>query len=269
MYMMRRKARSTAVFPLVGAAVVFFSGCATKSDLRDLQDEIRALAARQDSVLAELRLETMSTQDTIRTQTDQIFDFRGEITRQLQSIAQGQTRLEAIAGENQRGIAVLRDQLARGAPGGVVSGPTLPRDSAVGPGTGRETVAGTGGSAEQLWAAAREQHQRGSLSTAQRAYEQFLQENPNSPLVPDAHFYLGDILEQQNRPEDAIEEFQEVQRLSPSSPRVPDALFRIAKLQQDMGHTDEAKATLQRIINTYSDAPIALLARDLLSEIDK
>ncbi len=60
-----------------------------------------------------------------------------------------------------------------------------------------------------------------------------------------------------------------MQRLSPSSPRVPDALYRIAKLQQDMGNTDEARATLQRIINTYSDAPIAMLARDMLSEIDK
>jgi tol-pal system protein YbgF len=105
------------------------------------------------------------------------------------------------------------------------------------------------------------------LSTAQRAYEQFLQQYPNSPLVPDAHFYLGDILAQQNRPEDALEEFQEVQRLNPSSPRVPDALYRIAMLQRDLGETDDAKATLQRIINTYPEEPIALLARDLLAEI--
>jgi TolA-binding protein len=30
---------------------------------------------------------------------------------------------------------------------------------------------------------------------------------------------------------------------------------------------DDAKATLERIINTYPDASIAMLARDLLAEI--
>jgi tol-pal system protein YbgF len=262
--MMRRKQRSAAAW-VVMATVAALSGCATKSDLRDLEDEIHALAARQDSVLTELRRETMSTQDTIRTQTDQIFDFRGEITRQLQLIQQSQTRLEAIAGENQRGIATLRGQAVSGRPPTTGGGLQL-ADSAGRP-SGNETVAGTGGNAAQLWAVARDQHQRGSLSTAQRAYEQFLKENPNDPLAPDAHFYLADILSQQNRPEDALEAFQEIQRLYPTSDKVPDSLYRIAVLQHQMGKNDDAKATCQRIINTYPDATSALLARDLLAEI--
>jgi TolA-binding protein len=78
---------------------------------------------------------------------------------------------------------------------------------------------------------------------------------------------MADILSQQDRPEDAIEAFLEVQRLYPTADRVPDALFRAAILQRDMGDTDEARQTLQRIINTYPDAPMAMLARDLLEEI--
>lgn len=256
---------------VMGAGVLTLGGCATKSDIRDLQTEVRdqlaALAARQDSLLAELHVETISTQDTLRTQSDQIFDFRGEITRQLQAIAQGQTRLEALVGENQRGIASVRDQLAnlRRFPTGTVQAP--PVDSASTTTGGGETVAGTGGNAEQLWAAAREQHQRGSYSTAQRAYEQFLEEYPNHPLAPDAHFYLADILQQEDRPEDALEAFLEIQRLYPTAARVPDALYRAAILQRELGDTEAAQATLQRIINTYPDASIAMLARDLLEEI--
>jgi tol-pal system protein YbgF len=128
-------------------------------------------------------------------------------------------------------------------------------------------VAGAGGNAEQLWAVAREQHQRGSFSTAQRAYAQFLEEYPSHPLAPEAHFFLADILAQQDRPEDAIDAFLEIQRLYPTASRVPDALFRVAILQRDLGNTGEARTTLERIINTYPDAPMALLARDLLEEI--
>jgi tol-pal system protein YbgF len=114
---------------------------------------------------------------------------------------------------------------------------------------------------------AREQHQRGSFSTAQRAYAQFLQEYPSHALAADAQFYLGDILVQQSRPEDGLAAFLQVQTLYPTAPRVPDALYRAAIIQRELGRNDDAKATLQRIINTYPDASIAMLARDLLAEI--
>lgn len=246
----------------VALATVTLGACATKSDIRDMHTEIRSLAARQDSLLAQLRVETMSTQDTLRTQSDQLFDFRGDIARQLQAMSQSLLRLEALAGENQRSLVIMRDQLARGGATTAVR-----PDSAGAGGLAPETVGGAGGNADQLWGVAREQHQRGSLSTAQRAYQQFLQENPNDPRAPDALFYMADILESQDRPEDATARFLEIQRLHPTSARVPDALYRAARLQIELDETEEARATLQRIINTYSDAPIAMLARDLLDEI--
>lgn len=247
------------------------SGCATKGDIRTLQTEFRAevtrVAARQDSLLQELRFLNSTTQDTLRTQADQIFDFRGEITRQIQSITQTLSRLEALAGENQRGIASIRDQLAnlRRLPTGPAQTPMV--DSTQAMSTNPETVSGTGGNAEQLWNVAREQHQRGQFATAQRAYEQFLEENPSHALAPDARFFLADILTQLDRPDDALEAFQEILTLYPTAAKVPDALYRIAVLQQEAGDEDDARATLERIINTYPDATIALVARDLLAEL--
>jgi tol-pal system protein YbgF len=112
-----------------------------------------------------------------------------------------------------------------------------------------------------------QQYQRGSLNTAQRAFTQFLQEFPSHALAADAQFFMADILVQQDRAEDALAGFLQVQTLYPTAARVPDALYRAAVLQREMDRDDDARATLQRIVNTYPDAPIAMLARDLLAEI--
>jgi tol-pal system protein YbgF len=278
MCIMRRNARIPAARALgVVAAAVFLGGCATKSDVRSLQielrDELRAQAARQDSLLALLRRETASTQDTLlRTQSDQLFDFRGDITRVLQALQQGQARLEAMVGENQRGIAAMRSQ-------GVVAG--RPTGAAplvdVGPSTGpvagatggNETVAGVGGgNADQLYNIARDQDQRGSLAAAQQAYEQFLADYPNDARAPDGYWFLGDLLERQNRPDDALEKFQEIPTRWPTAARVPATLFRIARIQVDLGDRDDARATLERLVNTYPDSDMASFAREMLEDLN-
>ncbi|MGD8601864.1 MAG: tetratricopeptide repeat protein [Gemmatimonadota bacterium] len=260
---------------VVLAAALVLGGCATKSDIRELQtevrEELRAQAVRQDSLMMLLTRATASTQDTLRTQGDQLVDFRGDITRLLQSVSQSMQRLEALVGENQRGIAALRSQGVGGGgvavapgPGGIPSGD----DTVAAPG-GSETLAGVGGgsNAEELYGIARDQHQRGSLSAAQQAYEQFLEEYPNHPLAADAQFFMADILEQQDRPEDALQSFLGIPSLYPTASRVPEALYRAGILQADLGQTDEARSTLQRLMNTYPDSGVALLAREKLEEL--
>ncbi|MDX1492515.1 MAG: tetratricopeptide repeat protein [Longimicrobiales bacterium] len=258
--------RTTARVITALAVAVVSGGCAMKGDIRTLQEEIRSVAARQDSLITMLAIETQQTQDTLRTQTNQMFDFRGDIARRLQQIEQSLARLEAIAGENQRGMAAVRDQLANLRRGGVTTTPQtggttsgLPRDETL--------VSGGGGNADQLWGAAGQQRDRGSLNSAARAYEQFIAEHPDDARAPDAYWYLGDLRSQQDRPEDALRAFLQIQQLFPTSPRVPEALYRAALLHEEMGDLDEARAVLERIMNTYPDALVSSLAREKLREI--
>lgn len=246
---------------LTAAAVVLMSGCATKGDLRNLQTEIRALSARQDSLMDDLRRGMLSTQDTIRGQSLQLFDFRGEIFRQLREISDGLARVEALSGENQRSIAGVRDQMAnlRRAP---VSGPVEGAEAGV-----TEPAGGGGGDAQGIFNAAVGQFNRGSLATARSAFQQFLLAYPGHTLAPDARFYLADILVQENRIEDALDAFLEIPQMFPTAGKVPDAMYRAARLQVELGQTSEARATLERIVNTYPGTGVAVLAEELLREI--
>ena len=94
-----------------------------------------------------------------------------------------------------------------------------------------------------------------------------LEELLEAAQVEEVDGILADILEQQKRPQDALETFQNIQRLYPTSPKVPEALYRIAELQIELDDVSGAKATLERIMNTYPGSMMAMLARDRLDEI--
>jgi tol-pal system protein YbgF len=108
---------------------------------------------------------------------------------------------------------------------------------------------------------------RGSVNTARRAFESFLAEYPDHRLAPSSQFFLGDILDQQNRLDDAIEAFLRVTQLYPASDRVPQALYRIGAIYGLQGNVDQAETYLERVVNTYPDSGAAELARELLREI--
>ena len=100
--------------PVWIAAIIFVAGCATKSDIRDLQvelqAELRVLAERQASLIAQLQIEANSTRDTLRNQSVQISDLRGDISQKLREIGESLVTLEVLAGENQRAITESEDR---------------------------------------------------------------------------------------------------------------------------------------------------------------
>ncbi len=256
---------------LTTAAVLVLGGCATKGDLRDLQTEIRSLAVRQDSLIAQLRVDALSTQDTLRETTDQLVDFRGDISRRLREISEALGQLEAMVGQNGRAISGVRDQLAniRRAPAGQPGGGTdvMTADPMSGGGVAGPQDAPSEGPVE-LYNAAIRQYNRGSVRTARIGFEDFLRRYPNDELAPAAHFYLADLLVQEDRLDEAEDAFGEIPELFPTSDWVADALYRIALIQVEEEREDDARATLERLLNSYPDDPdVSDLARDLLDEL--
>ena len=244
----------------LAAALLLSAGCATKRDVRDLRTEMRALGARQDSILAQLARQNSATQDTLRRQTNQLFEVRGDVSRQLQRILEELTELRELAGQNQRTIAALRDQIE-----------TMRRPAAE-PAMGEAIVGaepmGDPNAAQVMYEAALERYQRGSQpTTALRMLRDFVQQYPNHPNAPDARYYLADILVQQEELEDAIAAFNQIAELHPGSARVPDALYRVALLEIERGNRTRARQLLERIVESYPDSETVTLAREKLREL--
>ena len=243
----------------LAAALLLSAGCATKRDLRDLRVELRALSARQDSILAALARQNRVTQDTLRQQTNQLFEIRGDVSRQLQRILDDLSTLTELTGQNQRAIASIRDQLE----GLRMRGPEPE------PGAGEAIVAGqpTGGSdPSELYDVAFRQYQSNNIGAAQAAFRDFVQQYPSHDLTPKARFYLADILEQQEKVDEALAAFEEIAELHPTSDTVPDALYGAGMLQVEKGNRAEARRLFQRVVNTYPESNAAGPARQ---ELDK
>jgi tol-pal system protein YbgF len=244
----------------VAVALLLSAGCATKRDLRDLRDELRVLSARQDTILAALARQNAVTQDTLRQQTNQLFEIRGDVSRQLQRILDELSTLRELTGQNQRSIASVRDQLE-----GL-------RVRAAEPAVGSEAIVGVQpggdtGDPDLTYQAGLDLYQRGSLDTAQRAFQAFVDTYGNHASAPDARWYLADILETQGKTQEAIAAFNRIPELHPSSERVPGALYRSALLEIVRGNRDEARRLLERVVNSYPESLSAGPAAEKLREL--
>lgn len=247
------RSRGRGVSVAAVALALTLPACATKSDIRDLQDEIRQLAVRQDSALARLAEVSEANRDTLQVQSRQLFEMRGQVAQEFLQIQDQLVTIQELTGQSQRNLQALRDQIES-------------RQRALSE-AGPDEVSASAGGAENLYNTALSHLQRGSLTTARSAFTQFLETYPNHTLAADAHFYLADILEQESRLEEAIERFGRIAERFPTSPRVPDALYRVGRLHMQLGRTREARSFLERVVNTYPDSGAAVLAREALSEI--
>lgn len=244
----------------LGLVTLLQAGCATKSDVRELESQLLDALRRQEQMIETLQQLAQATRDTVGANSESLFELQGTTNRQLLDIQDQLITLQELAGQSQRNLAALRDQLERQRQATV----TVPIPEGDDPAGGE---APGGDQALQLFNAGETNYERGSLGTARRAFQQFLQAYPTHAQAPDAQYYLADILVQENRLDEAIAAFERVPELYPSAERVPMAIYRVGLLHLDLGDTEEASASFERVVNTYPDSDAAGLARERLGQL--
>jgi tol-pal system protein YbgF len=213
--------------------------------------------------MTELRRQNVSTRDTIRQTSDQLFQIRGDLGNRLQAIEDNLDRLTELMGQNQRATSAIRDQLEAGGrrtvTGGGDFGTPMTGGNAPGGGSPADAVAS--------YNAAVEAYNRGSFTAARFGFEDFIQNFPADDLVPDAYYFLGEALVQLEQPDAAIEAYQQVLQRFPASPRVPSAQLGIGLTYMEQGDTTEARLMLNRLVATYPEHEAAVRAREALAQM--
>ncbi len=251
---------------VLGLFGLTFSGCATKGDIRDVRDEIRALGNIQRLALEELSGMNLAVQDTLGRQSDQAFESRGETNRRLLALEQELLTIQELLRMNQQSLMTIRDLLESQRSGGVS---LMRTDTEPGQRVDVDPVRSgdQAGGPVVMYNAAVTQFNNRSLNTARRAFQQFLRDYPDDELAPDAHYYLADILVQVDQLEEAIQAFLRVPELFPLAERVPEALYRVGVTYISLDQLSDARVYLERVVNTYPGTDSATAAQERLAEI--
>jgi tol-pal system protein YbgF len=240
-------------------------GCATKGDLRNVQDQIVALQARQDSLFRILQRQNRELIDSLHASSEVTTRMRGEVQHSLLDLMNQIVQVQALTGQSQANLQQLRNQLDQQreqAAAAAAAAQSAPQDT-----LGRGSSGSSSGSADELYRLGREQLQRGAASTARKAFEQLLHDFPSDARAPDAQFSLAETYVVEKQYDRALDEFERVVELFPSSTQAPTALYRAGVISEDRGSVTKARDYFQRVAARYPKSDEARLAADKLRRL--
>ena len=98
------------------------------------------------------------------------------------------------------------------------------------------------------------------------SFQDFIREYPDSRLVGNAYYWLGEIYMAQNRTADAEKMFNAVVSNHPNSFKIADSKYKLGLIYARYGNTAKAKETMENVIAEHSREPAADLARNYLKK---
>jgi tol-pal system protein YbgF len=251
---------------LLGVGILAgLSGCVTKGDVQQVQDDIalfKAETMRRDSARAAQLTQVIQIQqrvmDSLTTSRRAVGQLRGDLASDLYNIQQQLVRLQELTGQSQQRLSELRTQLE--ARGEQISS-TAPGDTAAPP-------APSSASADQMYEASLAQLRRGSTSTARQGFREMLRTYPTSARAGDALYFIGQSFAAEN-PDSAAAYYQQVVQKHPSSSRAGSALYNLGLVAERRKDTRKAREAYQRVVQKYPQSDEAALARDRLRALGR
>ncbi len=261
----RRPVVRTRTALLALLAFVPLGACATKRDVRDLRGEIVELRRQQDSLLSVVQRQNRALADTAAVTLDAISRLRGDLGNQLSQMEQEHLQIQELTGQSQRRVQELREQIAErnvrmAAPGGVDT--TAGAPAPAGAATDSSGV-------EQLYAAAQANLERGATGTARAAFQQIVQDHPDSPRAPDAQFGIAETYYRDGDFENALHALEQVVEMFPGSARAPGALYRAGVIAQERGNNQRARDYFRRVVAGWPKSDEARMATEALSHLPR
>lgn len=235
------------------------AGCATKKDVRTLSTEVEALRASQQetaqALIQEIRRMNAELLDSVAVKDVRL---RGDLLNRMGALDRQLVQIQELTGQSQQTLSVLRQEARQRE--------EAARAAAVSPdGSGPAASAPPSSSPDELYSTAREALDRGSLSTARAAFQEFVRAYPRDSRAADAQLSVGETYEKGDDKTKALAAYQQVLELYPNSSRAPTALLRAAKIEQGRDNGDRARSMLNQLTTAYPKSPEAVQAKELLA----
>jgi tol-pal system protein YbgF len=237
--------------PIACMALLGAGGCATKKDVRTLQQELYAMRAQQDSLYREILRQNLLLADSVRGGAELIRNTRAQLSNQIRQLNDVAVSLQQLLGLTQQQILQLRERAE--------SAPQAPAPVAQ-PSPSPE-------GAEELYRTGATKLQEKSAAAARIAFEQFLTQYPDHERAPDAQMAVGESYVLDEDLAGAVQAFERVAEAYPTSGRAPEALYRAGQLSEDRRRLDDARAFYRRIVQRYANSPSARLAQQRLNRL--
>lgn len=102
---------------------------------------------------------------------------------------------------------------------------------------------------------------------AKQAFAEFIDNYPDSPLVPNAWYWLGEVNYVNKDFETAVEQFRKVVEEFPQSSKTADAWLKLGYSRYELEQWDKAREALQAVAQRYPEHPAAGLANERLQRM--
>lgn len=109
----------------------------------------------------------------------------------------------------------------------------------------------------------------GDYVQASRGFRTFIQQYPDSPLTPNAYYWLGESYYVTMNYPVAAEAFQRLLSQYPQSDKAPDAMLKLGYSQLELKQPDQGKATLKSVTTKYPGSKAAGLAQERLRRLQQ
>ena len=252
---------------VTGMLALLAAGCASTPEDDPVQQKLNDLDTRETRVEREsasmvaMSQHVEELQSEVRELRGRVDELEHENAAMLKEQHDLYNDLSKRIGAGQAGTAGTGDTGGAGATGG--AGSATPAG-----GAGGAAGSNQPSSVEQaVYNQSFDALKAGSYSVAITSFKDFLSNYPQSPLAPNAQYWLGESYYVNRDYESAASAFRTVLRKWPDTAKAPDALLKLGFAQYEQKQYGAARATLTQVTQKYPGSDSAKQAADRLRRI--
>ena len=261
------------------AAGALIAGTASAQSLNSLSDRVAALEARSQQTQSQTQ-ESVALLNRIAQLESDIKDLRGLVEQMQHDDEQAAQRAKDQYQDLDRRLSQLEhagtSASLAAAPVKPASAPaqatvartpdvaTATTPSVAAPGTQSASATANPVDDQTAYKAALATLTAEQYADAAQRFAAFVQQYPDSPLMPNAYYWMGESYYVTQNYALALQAFQTVVTRYPDSNKMPDALLKVGFSQDGLKQRDAAEATLRAVIARYPDSEAASRAQSRL-----